>query len=156
MEGLEELQRKLRALGSDSKAKVIARKSSSEAMKLLKEQAKSNAKTATKSNNIAKNIGYKPLKINKKGAVMVSMGVYKGSDFWSMHKKMIRGGKKVKNPNYKPNIGQTPYWWFIELGTKGRKATPFLRPALDQKSEQAIKIFIKKFNDLLDLELGRR
>ena len=67
-----------------------------------------------------------------------------------MHKNKVRkspDGKNIRIPNehYVPYHGQTPYWWFVELGTKHSMAVPFLRPALTKNIDRVEDSFSKKF-----------
>lgn len=151
--GMEEVSKSLLELADEKRAKKIARDSAREAIKIVLKAAKTNAQRnddPETSAHIAKNIVVRAGKIKTKGAVRVRVGVNGGTDFWSMHKKMNRRGPdgkyiRVDNPHYRAFSGQTPYWWFVELGTKYSMAVPFLRPALEQNVEQVEQAFGRKF-----------
>lgn len=151
--GMEGVSKSLLDLADEARAKKIARQASREAIKIVLRAAKTNAQRnddPETSMNIAKNIVVRAGRIRDKGAVRVRVGVSGGTDFWSMHRKMNRRGPdgkytRISNPHYRAFSGQTPYWWFVELGTKYSMAVPFLRPALDQNIQQVEKAFGAKF-----------
>lgn len=151
--GLDGVMKSLSDLSDEKKAKKIARDSSRDAIKIVLKAAKENAirnNDPETDRSIAKNIVVRSGKVKQNGAVRVRVGVAKGTEFWSMHKNMLRkdvNGKMVRvdNPNYKPYKGQTPYWWFVELGTKYSMAVPFLQPALNNNVDKVESAFGKKF-----------
>lgn len=151
--GLREVTKSLNDLADEKRAKKIARDSAREAIKIVQNDARANAlrnNDPETDRSIAKNIVVRAGKIRQKGSVRVRVGVAKGTEFWSMHKNKVRkssDGKNVRVPNehYVPYNGQTPYWWFVELGTKHSMAVPFLRPALTKNIDRVEDSFSKKF-----------
>lgn len=67
----------------------------------------------------------------------------------------IRGGAKSRDSNASNKGGDTYYWRFIEFGTATTPARPFIRPALKNGSQEAIRIFIENYKRSLDRSLKK-
>lgn len=153
LEGMEELQAQINELRSLPKTRASAAKGLREAIKIMKAAAIENAKAIDDTgsrDSIAKNIKTKVIKTRKKTNVRFRLGVDKKREFWALHRQRIEvvAGVKRKKPNpfygtLQP--GATPYWHFVELGTRHSKAKPFLRPALNGSSSKVIAKFKEVF-----------
>ena len=148
-------------LGSVPKSAASARKAIREALPILRDQAIANAKLIddpkTKKKNIYKNIKTQVRKTRKKTNVRFRLGIDKKREFWAMHKRRIQvvAGvrKKTPNPFYGTlQKGATPYWSFVELGTRHSKPKPFMLPALNQKGRATT----NKFNQIFLREIEQK
>lgn len=145
LEGIEEVQRKLKQLGSAKIAKRIARKSSRQAMNIVRDAARNNAKALDDPETmekIWKNIAVSGGKTRNSNEVVMRVGV--------------RGGASFSNPN-PPNTpgGDTRHWRFKELPTSNSPGTPFIRPALSTNIQQVTAKFTQVFSAELDKELAK-
>lgn len=145
IEGLEEVQRKLRQLGSQKIAKRIARKASRQAMNIVRAAARANAKAIDDFETVEKiwkNISVQGGKTRSPNEIKIRVG--------------IRGGASFSNRT-PPNIsgGDTRHWRWIEFGASHFPATPFMRPALANNIQQVTTKFTQVFSTELDKELTR-
>ena len=145
IEGLDEVQEKLKRLGNPRLMKNAARRSARKAMAIVRDAARSGAKaiddpqTAEK---IWKNIAIAAGKTRNQNEVVMRVGV--------------RGGASFSNPN-PPNTsgGDTRHWRFIEHPSANNPGTPFMRPALQNNIQAVTNSFAENFNKEIDKELDR-
>ena len=145
IEGLDEVQEKLKRLSNPRLMKNAARRSMRKAMAIVRDAARANAKniddlqTAEK---IWKNIAIAAGKTRNPNEVVMRVGV--------------RGGASFSNPN-PPNTsgGDTRHWRFIELPSVNNPGTPFMRPALQNNIQAVTNSFAENFNKEIDKELAK-
>lgn len=145
IEGLDEVQEKLKRLGNPRLMKNAARRSMRKAMSIVRDAARNNAKgiddpqTAEK---IWKNIAIAAGKTRNPNEVIMRVGV--------------RGGASFSNPN-PPNTsgGDTRHWRWIEFGSVHNPPTPFMRPALQNNIQAVTNSFAENFNKEIDKELAK-
>ena len=145
IEGLDEVQEKLRRLGNPRLMKNAARRSMRKAMAIVRDSARNAAKgiddpeTAEK---IWKNIAIAAGKTRNPNEVVMRVGV--------------RGGASFSNPN-PPNTsgGDTRHWRWLEFGSVHNPPTPFMRPALQNNIQAVTNSFAENFNKEIDKELAK-
>ncbi|WP_347452801.1 HK97-gp10 family putative phage morphogenesis protein [Acinetobacter thermotolerans] len=145
IEGLDEVQEKLKRLGNPRLMKNAARRSARKAMAIVRDAARSGAKaiddpqTAEK---IWKNIAISAGKTRNPNEVVMRVGV--------------RGGASFSNPN-PPNTsgGDTRHWRWVELGSVHNPPAPFMRPALQNNIQAVTNSFAENFNKEIDKELAK-
>ena len=145
IEGLDEVQEKLKRLGNPRLMKNAARRSARKAMAIVRDSARSAAKgiddpqTAEK---IWKNIATAAGKTRNPNEVVMRVGV--------------RGGASFSNPN-PPNTsgGDTRHWRWLEFGSVHNPPTPFMRPALQNNIQAVTNSFAENFNKEIDKELAK-
>ena len=145
IEGLDEVQEKLKRLANPRLMKNAARRSARKAMAIVRDSARANAKnlddpeTAEK---IWKNIAIAAGKTRSKDEIKMRVGV--------------RGGASFSNPN-PPNTsgGDTRHWRWLEFGSVHNPPTPFLRPALQNNIQAVTNSFAENFNKEIDKELAK-
>ena len=145
IEGLDEVQEKLKRLGNPRLMKNAARRSARKAMAIVRDAARSGAKniddpeTAEK---IWKNIAIGAGKTRNPNEVVMRVGV--------------RGGASFSNPNPpKTPGGDTRHWRWAELGSVHNPPTPFMRPALQNNIQAVTSSFAENFNKEIDKELAK-
>ena len=145
IEGLDEVQVKLKRLGNPRLIKNAARRSMRKAMAIVRDSARNAAKglddpeTAEK---IWKNIAIAAGKTRNPNEVVMRVGV--------------RGGASFSNKN-PPNTsgGDTRHWRWIEFGSVHNPPTPFMRPALQNNIQAVTNSFAENFNKEIDKELAK-
>ena len=145
IEGLDEVQEKLKRLANPRLMKNAARRSVRKAMVIVRDAARANAKglddpeTAEK---IWKNIAIAAGKTKDPNSVLMRVGV--------------RGGASFSNPN-PPNTsgGDTRHWRWLEFGSVHNPPTPFMRPALQDNIQAVTNSFAENFNKEIDKELAK-
>ena len=145
IEGLDEVQEKLKRLGNPRLIKNATRRSARKAMAIVRDSARNAAKgiddpqTAEK---IWKNIAIGAGKTRNPNQVVMRVGV--------------RGGASFSNPN-PPNTpgGDTRHWRFIEYPSANNPGTPFMRPALQNNIQAVTNSFAENFNKEIDKELAK-
>lgn len=145
IEGLDEVQEKLKRLGNPRLMKNAARRSMRKAMAIVRDAARSGAKniddpqTAEK---IWKNIAIAAGKTRNPNEVIMRVGV--------------RGGASFSNPN-PPNTsgGDTRHWRWLEFGSVHNPPTPFMRPALQNNIQAVTSSFAENLNKEIDKELAK-
>lgn len=145
IEGLDEVQEKLKRLANPRLMKNAARRSMRKAMAIVRDAARANAKnlddpeTAEK---IWKNIVIAAGKTRNPSEVIMRVGV--------------RGGASFSNKN-PPNTsgGDTRHWRFIEFPSVNNPGTPFMRPALQNNIQAVTNSFAENFNKEIDKELAK-
>jgi HK97 gp10 family phage protein len=145
IEGLDEVQEKLKRLGNPRLMKNAARRSARKAMAIVRDAARSAAKSIDDpqtSEKIWKNIAIAAGKTRNPNEVVMRVGV--------------RGGASFSNPN-PPNTpgGDTRHWRFIEFPSANNPGTPFMRPALQNNIQAVTNSFAENFNREIDKELAK-
>ena len=145
IEGLDEVQEKLKRLGNPRLMKNAARRSARKAMAIVRDSARNAAKalddpqTAEK---IWKNIAIAAGKTRNPSEVVMRVGV--------------RGGASFSNPNPpKTSGGDTRHFRWVEFGSANNPPTPFLRPALQNNIQAVTNSFAENFNKEIDKELAK-
>jgi len=145
IEGLDEVQEKLKRLGNPRLIKNAVRRSMRKAMAIVRDAARANAKalddpeTAEK---IWKNIAIAAGKTRNPSEVVMRVGVRGGASFSN------------KNPPHTPG-GDTRHWRFIEFPSVNNPGTPFMRPALQNNIQAVTNSFAENFNKEIDKELAK-
>ena len=140
IEGLDELNKKLKQLSNPKKAKQIARKAGRQAMNLVRDAARNNAKAIddpATAEKIHKNIVVQGGKSRNANEIRMRVGV--------------RGGAAMNKYSDREKLaglsgGNTTYWRFPEFGTSKIPATPFMRPALSQNIDKVTNKFVQVFD----------
>lgn len=145
IEGLDEVQGKLKRLGSPRLMKNAARRSMRKAMAIVRDSARNAAKgidDPQTSEKIWKNIAIAAGKTRNPNEVIMRVGV--------------RGGASFSNPN-PPNTsgGDTRHWSWLEFGSAHNPPTPFMRPALQNNIQAVTNSFAENFNKEIDKELAK-
>jgi len=145
IEGLDEVQEKLKRLANPRLMKNAARRSARKAMAIVRDAARSGAKNIDDpqtSEKIWKNIAIAAGKTRNPNEVVMRVGV--------------RGGASFSNPN-PPNTsgGDTRHWRWVELGSVHNPPTPFMRPALQNNIQAVTNSFAENFNKEIDKELAK-
>lgn len=145
IQGLDEVQEKLKRLGNPRLMKNAARRSMRRAMAIVRDAARSGAKNIDDpqtSEKIWKNIAIAAGKTRNPNEVIMRVGV--------------RGGASFSNPN-PPNTsgGDTRHFRWIEFGSANNPPTPFLRPALSNNITQVTNQFATSFNQEIEKELAK-
>ena len=145
IEGLDEVQGKLKRLGNPRLMKNAARRSARKAMAIVRDSARNAAKRIDDpqtSEKIWKNIAIAAGKTRNQNEVVMRVGV--------------RGGASFSNPN-PPNTsgGDTRHWRWLEFGSVHNPPTPFMRPALQNNIQSVTNSFAENFNKEIDKELAK-
>ena len=145
IEGLDEVQEKLKRLANPRLMKNAARRSMRKAMAIVRDSARNAAKgidDPQTSEKIWKNIAIAAGKTRNPNEVVMRVGV--------------RGGASFSNPN-PPNTsgGDTRHWRWLEFGSVHNPPTPFLRPALQNNIQAVTNSFAENFNKEIDKELAK-
>ena len=161
IEGLDDVTAKMRELSNPKKQKNAATRSARKAMAVVRKAAIANAKALDDKETgerIWKNIAIKPSK-TKNGFVLMRVGVRGGARSYAATRENVRSGRvgqQYATDGSKDNPGgDTWYWRFVELGTARSRATPFLRPALNNNLSIVQGIFVDDYKDQLDKEIAR-
>ena len=145
IEGLDQVQEKLKRLGNPRLMKNAARRSARKAMAIVRDSARNAAKgiddpeTAEK---IWKNIAIAAGKTRNPSEVVMRVGVRGGASFSN------------KNPLNTPG-GDTRHWRWLEFGSVHNPPTPFMRPALQNNIQAVTNSFAENFNKEIDKELAK-
>jgi len=141
--GLDDVVSKLQRLANPKRTKSLALKASRQAMKIVRDAARLNAKaiddpeTAEK---IWKNITTRAGRSRNPNQVIMRVGV--------------QGGASFSNPNPQSTSGgDTRHWRWVEFGSSHQPAVPFMRPALANNIQQVTNKFAEVFDTELDKEL---
>ena len=145
IEGLDEVQEKLKRLGNPRLMKNAARRSARKAMAIVRDSVRNAAKgidDPQTSEKIWKNIAIAAGKTRNPNEVVMRVGV--------------RGGASFSNPN-PPNTsgGDTRHWRWLEFGSVHNPPTPFMRPALQNNIQAVTNSFAENFNKEIDKELAK-
>lgn len=145
IEGLDEVQEKLKRLGNPRLMKNAARRSMRKAMSIVRDSARTNAKgldDPQTSEKIWKNIAIAAGKTRNPNEVVMRVGVRGGASFSN------------KNPPNTPG-GDTRHFRWVEFGSANNPPTPFLRPALQNNIQAVTNSFAENFNKEIDKELAK-
>lgn len=138
IEGLDQLKRKLDQLSNPKKAKQIARKAGRQAMNLVRDAARTNAKAIDDPETremIHKNIVTQGGKSRNSNEIVIRVGV-KGGAGRNQHSVSTAG----------LSGGDTRHFRYIEFGTSKIPATPFLRPSFSQNIDKVTTKFVQVFD----------
>ena len=145
IEGLDEVQEKLKRLSNPRLMKNAARRSMRKAMAIVRDSARNAAKgidDPETTEKIWKNIAIAAGKTKDPNSVLMRVGV--------------RGGASFSNPN-PPNTsgGDTRHWRWLEFGSVHNPSAPFMRPALQNNIQAVTNSFAENFNKEIDKELAK-
>lgn len=143
--GIDELNRKLKLLTSSKAAKRIARKAARQAMNIVRDAARVNAKTIDDPetvDKIWKNIAVSGGKTRNQNEIVMRVGVRGGASFSNKNPPKVSGG-------------DTRHWRWIEYGSAHNVAIPFMRPALNNNIQEVTNKFSSVFEAELDKELAK-
>lgn len=149
IEGLDEVQEKLKRLANPRLMKNAARRSARKAMAIVRDAARANAKaiddpqTAEK---IWKNITIATGKTRNSNEVVMRVGVRGGA---------AQNANTDRAALSKLSGGITTYWRYLEFGSAKMPATPFMRPALQNNIQAVTNSFAENFNKEIDKELAK-
>lgn len=149
MEGVDEIQQKMKRLGNPKLIRNAATRAARKAMRIVRDAARNGAKSLDNpetAEKIWKNISISSGKTRDKSVVKMRVGV--------------RGGASVNGRSNRPALaalpgGDTTDWRFSEFGSVHQAAQPFMRPALSNNIEQVTSSFSKSFSEELDKELAK-
>lgn len=143
--GIDELNRKLKLLTSSKAAKRIARKAARQAMNIVRDAARVNAKTIDDPETVEKiwkNIAVSGGKTRNQNEIVMRVGVRGGASFSNKNPPKVSGG-------------DTRHWRWIEYGSAHNVAVPFMRPALNNNIQEVTNKFSSVFEAELDKELAK-
>ena len=144
MTGMYQFKKKIDKLRNPKKAKSIARKAARQAMNIVRDSARVNARaiddpeTAEK---IFKNISVAAGKSRDPNVIVMRVGVRGGASFSNKNPPKLSGG-------------DTRHWRWVEFGSANNIAVPFMRPALARNIQQVTDKFAQVFNTEIDKELA--
>ena len=144
IQGMDQFKRKIEQLSNPKKAKQIARKAGRQAMNLVRDAARINAKAIDDPETrekIHKNIVVQGGKSRNSNEIIMRVGV--------------KGGASFSNPN-PPSLsgGDTRHWRWVEFGSSNNPAVPFMRPALSTNLDQITSKFVQVFDDEINKALS--
>lgn len=142
--GIDELNRKLKLLTSSKAAKRIARKAARQAMNIVRDAARVNAKAIDDPETVEKiwkNIAVSGGKTRNQNEIVMRVGVRGGASFSNKNPPKVSGG-------------DTRHWRWIEYGSAHNVAVPFMRPALNNNIQEVTNKFSSVFDAELDKELA--
>ncbi len=143
--GIDELNRKLKLLTSSKAAKRIARKAARQAMNIVRDAARVNAKMIDDPETVEKiwkNIAVSGGKTRNQNEIVMRVGVRGGASFSNKNPPKVSGG-------------DTRHWRWIEYGSAHNVAVPFMRPALNNNIQEVTNKFSSVFEAELDKELAK-
>ncbi|ENX33514.1 HK97 gp10 family phage protein [Acinetobacter colistiniresistens] len=142
--GLDDVVNRLQRLADPKRTKSIARKAARQAMNIVRDAARQNAKAIDDPESpekIWKNISTQAGKSRNPNEIKMRVGV--------------RGGASFSNPNPPSTSGgDTRHWRWVEFGRSDAPATPFMRPAFASNIQQVTNKFAEVFDAELDKELA--
>lgn len=144
--GLEQLQSKLERLRNKKRVKNIARKAARQAMNIVRDAARNNAKAVDdpkSKDKIWKNIAVQAAKSRNPNEIKIRVGVKGGASFSNREVPKLSGG-------------DTRHWRWLEFGSSNNIAKPFMRPALSNNLQAVTNKFVEVFNVELDKEIDRQ
>ena len=154
IDGLEELEAKLKKLADHKRIKNAARRSLRRGANVVAAAAKRNAGSIDDPktrNSIQKNIAVRgggSKRERRVGGAMMRVGIRGGARNMSKYGEFRGGGSS--NPG-----GDTFYWRFLEFGTSQIAARPFMRNAMAQSADQAVSTIAKAASVEVDKELAK-
>ena len=136
--GLPDFREKMQQIGSEKEVKKFVRKASRQAMNIVRDAARNNAKAIDDPatvEKIHKNITVSSGRTKNKNTLKMRVGI-KGGASRNQHSVSTAG----------LSGGDTRHFRFIEFGTSKIPATPFLRPALANNVDKVITKFVQVFD----------
>lgn len=146
IQGMDQLKRKLEQLSNPKKAKQIARKTGRQAMNLVRDAARLNAKAIDDPDTremIQKNITVQAGKTRSSNEIKIRVGV-KGGAGKNQHSVSTAG----------LSGGDTRHWRYVEFGTSKMPAVPFMRIAFSNNLDRVSSKFVEVFNTEMDKALS--
>jgi len=144
--GMDQAKRKLEQLSNPKKAKQIARKAGRQAMNLVRDAARLNAKAIDDPDTremIQKNITVQAGKTRSSNEIKIRVGV-KGGAGRNQHSVSTAG----------LSGGDTRHWRYVEFGTSKMPAVPFMRIAFSNNLDRVSSKFVEVFNTEMDKALS--
>lgn len=144
MTGMEQFKQKMDRLGNPKKAKSIARKAARQAMNIVRDSARLNARAVDDpetAEKIFKNISVAAGRSRDPNVIVMRVGVRGGASFSNKNPPKLSGG-------------DTRHWRWVEFGSANNIAVPFMRPALSSNFQQVADKFAQVFNTEIDKELA--
>jgi HK97 gp10 family phage protein len=140
--GLPDFREKMRRIGSEKEVKKFVRKASRQAMNIVRDAARNNAKAIDDPETVEKihkNITVQAGKVRDRNSIKMRVGIKGGAgqNQYSVSTAGLSGG-------------DTRHWRFIEFGTSTIPAVPFMRPALANNVDAVIGRFSQSFMQQLD------
>ena len=145
MTGMDQFKQKIDKLRNPKKAKSIARKAARQAMNIVHDAARVNAKTIDDPETVEKiwkNIAVSGGKTRNQNEIVMRVGVRGGASFSNKNPPKVSGG-------------DTRHWRWIEYGSAHNVAVPFMRPALNNNIQEVTNKFSSVFEAELDKELAK-
>ena len=143
--GMPDFREKMQQIGSEKEVKKFVRKASRQAMNIVRDAARNNAKAIddpVSVEKIHKNITVSSGKTKNKNTLKMRVGIKGGA-----------GQNQYSISTVGLSGGDTRHWRFIEFGTSTIPAVPFMRPALANNIELVIgkfsEVFIQQLNEAL-------
>lgn len=146
VQGLEGVQEKLQAIGDIKIVKRIVRKASRQAMNIVRDAARNNAKAIDDPATVEmihKNITVSGGRTKDKRNLKMRVGI-KGGASQNQHSVSTAG----------LSGGDTRHWRYIEFGKSNVPAVPFMRPALANNIDAVTNKFTEVLNDEIDKALA--
>lgn len=143
VQGMDQIKRKLDRLSNPKKAKQIARKAGRQAMNIVRDAARSNAKAIDDPETremIQKNIAVQAGKTTSQNDIKIRVGVRGGAG---------RNQHSVSTAGL--SGGDTRHWRYVEFGTSKMPAIPFMRIAFFNNLDRVA----NKFVEVFDAEIGK-
>lgn len=144
IEGMEQVKSKLDRLANPKKVISITRKAARQAMNIVRNAARLNAKAIDdpeSAEKIWKNISVAGGKSRNPNEIIMRVGVRGGASFSSKTPPKLSGG-------------DTRHWRFIEFPTLGSMGVPFMRTAFNSNIQSVTTKFAVVFNTELNKELA--
>lgn len=144
MTGMDQFKQKIDRLRNPKKAKSIARKAARQAMNIVRDSARVNARTIDDpetAEKIFKNISVAAGRSRDPNVIVMRVGVRGGASFSNKNPPKLSGG-------------DTRHWRWVEFGSANNIAVPFMRPALARNIQQVTDKFAQVFNTEIDKELA--
>ena len=138
VQGMDRIKRKLDQLSNPRKAKQIARKAGRQAMNIVRDAARSNAKAIDDPETremIQKNIAVQAGKTQNPNEIRMRVGV-RGGASQNQHSVSTAG----------LSGGDTRHWRYLELGTSKMPAVPFMRIAFFNNLDSVANKFVEVFD----------
>ena len=153
IDGLDELQGKLKSLSDDMQFKG-GRFALRRAAQILRDKARQNAGRVDNpqtAENIEANIveRWNGRVFRQSGDLGFRVGVLGGARGFAAASGEVKGTGSG-NPG-----GDTYYWRFLEFGTAKMAAQPFMRPAADQAAGDVVDEFVRQYDKAADRALRR-
>lgn len=153
LEGLEELQGKLKSLSDDMQLKG-GRFALRRAAQVLRDKARQNAGRVddpATTESIEANVveRWNGRLYRRTGNLGFRVGVLGGARGFAAASGEVKGAGSG-NPG-----GDTFYWRFLEFGTAKMAAQPFMRPSADQAAGDVVDEFVRQYNKAADRALRR-